>query len=100
MNNIVLGIILGFGVPALLGLGLVLFAKYFPKEKTFDEKIKPIFEKAAVVFFAFGSRWLKPVDFDKVEEGFLKTIAYWLDKGIEAFMNKLDELIENAKAGK
>lgn len=96
----VLGLLFGLGVSALLGLGVVLFAKYFPKEKTFDEKIKPTAEMAATVFFTFFSKWLKPVDFDKVEEGFLKTVAYWADKWIQTFMEKLDALIEVAKANK
>lgn len=93
----VLALIISIGVPALISVGVALFAKYFPKEQTYTTKIKPLFIRAASVVFLFGSRWLKPIDFDKVEEGPIKTICFWGSNGVNDFSVELDRLIEVSK---
>jgi hypothetical protein len=92
MNQLLLGALLGFGVPAILGIGIALFAKLCPKEQTFKTKIAPFAENLADASYILMSTTfkLKPVDIDKIEEGFFKTIAYWLDGFIAVFMARLD----------
>jgi len=99
-NNILLGLLLGFGVPAIISIGVSLFAKFCPKEETFKKRIAPVVEGAAVAFYTLMSRWLKPAEIDKIEEGVFKTLAYWLDAGIHTFMAKLNELIFNGLSEK
>jgi hypothetical protein len=89
-----MGILVGLGVPALLGIGLWAFAKFLPKQATFDKFVAPMAEKNAAVLDFFLGRYLKPADEDKIEEGFFKTIAFWLDGYIHVFMAKLGQLID------
>jgi hypothetical protein len=86
--------LIGLGLPAIIGAALWAFGKYLPKQATFDKFFSPVAEKCAVVVDLFLGRWLKPVDEDKLEEGFFKTVAFWLDGWIHVFMAKLGELID------
>jgi hypothetical protein len=96
MNSTLLALVLGIGLPAIIGLGVGMFAKFFPKEETFKSRIAPISEMCAGAVFFFMGRWLKPSEIDKIEEGLFKTLAYWLDGFIAVFMAKLDNLITEA----
>ena len=95
MNAILTGLLLGIGLSAAISAGVVLFAKFLPKEATFKTKIAPLAKNLARVVYLFMRRWLNVSDVDKVEEGFFKTIAYWLDGGIAVFMAELDIFITN-----
>jgi len=94
MPEWLLGLIIGIGGPAVIGLALWAFAKYLPKQGIFDKFIGPWATANAIVVDALLGRWLKPVDEDKIEEGFFKTLAFWLDGYIHVFMAKLGELID------
>jgi hypothetical protein len=97
MPEWIYGLLLGAGIPAGLSLFVWIFAKYCPKEETFQKRIAPFAEECAMFLFLFMGRWLKPVDMEKVEEGFFKTLAYWLDGWIHTFMAKLDFLVNEKK---
>jgi hypothetical protein len=97
MSHTIIALLCGLGVSVAIGLGVSLFAKFFPKEETFRTKIAPVVEKIAVGFFMLLGRWLKISDIEKVDEGILKTLGYWLVNSSNVFFDKLDSLIKNAE---
>jgi hypothetical protein len=97
MDHAIIGTLIGIGSPALIGLALWVFAKYLPKEGTFRRYFVPIANAWAITVYAMLGRYLKKSDMEKVDEGFFKTLAYWLDGFIHTFIAKLDSLIESGK---
>lgn len=88
-KSLIIGALVGFGLPLVISIGVALFAKFFPKEATFNKFIAPIAEKHAKLTEAILGRFLKPVDAQKVEEGVIITLAYWLDSYIRVFVATL-----------
>ena len=100
MSHTLIALLCGLGLPVVIGMGIGLFAKFFPKEETFKAKIAPVIENFATATFILLGRWLKPSEMEKVDNGLFKTLAYWLSSGISVFMAKLDSLIAEAEAKK
>jgi hypothetical protein len=88
-KSLIIGALVGFGLPLIVSIGVALFAKFFPKETTFTKFIAPIAERHAKITEAILGRFLGPVDQQKVEEGIIVTLAYWLDSYIRVFVATL-----------
>jgi hypothetical protein len=75
--------------PLLLGsaIGIVvaLFARIFPREKTYNEKIGPMILAVARMFSRFLRKRLGHEAEEKIEEGIVCTVLYWLRRAGEDF---------------
>ena len=68
-----------------IGLTVSLFAKFFPREKTYNEKIGPVVKKLAGMLSKFLRARLGPESERKIEEGILCTILYWIKRASEDY---------------
>lgn len=91
MSTWVIGLLLTTGLPFVVGIVIAIFAKKFPKEQFYNDKIKPIVIKLAKVCDAFLDLKLGKVTADKIEESIFCTVAYWLENSIKDFYNCLLE---------
>ena len=80
-----------FGV--LISLITMLFGKFCPKVDTYNKKIKPTADIAAIVVDKFIGRFIKSdSDIDKIEESIFVTLAYWIENWTRDFAAKLSSL--------
>jgi ABC-type uncharacterized transport system permease subunit len=100
MSQMLIGLLL----PVAVGVGVSFFVgwftKKFPKDDILQKYTIPIATKWADIVFFFGSRWLKPTDFDKLDEGIFKTVSYNLDGFIHTFQAELDSKIKSSEENK
>lgn len=79
------GMLVTLGATAGTGLLVSLFAKFCPKENTYDKRIKPIVILwAKTVSLALG-RWIGAGNAAKIEEGIFHTLAFWMTSAVNDF---------------
>jgi hypothetical protein len=91
MSAWVIGLLLTTGLPFIIGIVIALFAKKFPKEQFYNDKIKPFVIKFAKICDSFLDLKLGKVTANKIEESIFCTIAYWLENSIKDFYSCLIE---------
>jgi len=91
LTDLAISLIGSFGI----GFVIAMFAKYFPKEQTFNKSIAPSAEFFAVLLHSICVKKLrlKYKQESDIEEGVFKTVAFWLDSWIKVFMAKWNSLI-------
>ena len=93
-TNFIISLLSSIGAfSVLVSLAAVLFGKFLPKQKTFDDKIAHSADIAAIVVDKFIGRFIKNSDdIDKIEESIIVTVAYWIENWFRRFSNKLSSL--------
>lgn len=98
MSQFLMGLILPVAIGTGIGFFVTWFTKKFPKDDILKKYTIPIATKCADAVFLFGNRWVKPTDFEKLDEGIFKTLSYNLDGFIHTFQAELDAKITEAES--
>lgn len=85
MPEWLIGILVSAGVGLGTSIILGVFAKKFPKEKTYNEKIKPLVVVAANATRTALNKWVGESNADKLEEGIGCTLAFWIENSARDF---------------
>lgn len=95
-KNLLVGLALGVGLPALVGIIVALFGRLLPKQETYDKRIRPVVQGAARGLSKLLRLKLGAPAAEKIEEGVLITVAFWVDQAVRDFVGALTE--DNGKA--
>lgn len=98
-KNMLVGIALGVGLPALIGIIVALFGRFLPKQETYDKRIRPVVQGAARALSKLLRLKLGAASADKIEEGVFVTIAFWVDQSARDFIAALTEDHKGTKNG-
>jgi hypothetical protein len=96
MRQEIIAGLLGLGLPAAVSIGVWLFAKFAPKEKTYETRIRPIVQKSARLVSKFGNIRLGSDAEKKIEEGVISTLVYWISSAANDWYMALIEDNDNA----
>jgi hypothetical protein len=91
MSSVLIGTLILTSLPLLVGIGVSLFAKFCPKEDTYNKRIKPFVVKLAKLLDNFLDLKMGKDNADKIEESVFATVAYWLENSVRDFYGCLVE---------
>jgi hypothetical protein len=85
VKNVLMGMVLSGVVGLLISVVVSFFARTFPREKAYEEKIGPAVGIIAKSLSRFLRNRVGPESERKIEEGIICTILYWVRRAGEDF---------------
>ena len=89
MHEFLAGTLLTLGTGLFISIVTAIFAKACPKEQTYNNKIKPLVINAAKIINSTLCKRLGRPNTEKLEEGILKTTAFWFQSAVNDFFTEL-----------